>query len=64
MVPLDVQPSYRVSNLKWMIYQTEGIPIQEQKLMLSNRAVITSGTLADNAVEDGDTLIIERVRED
>ncbi|BHF79510.1 hypothetical protein SprV_0702263000 [Sparganum proliferum] len=55
-ITLDVEPSNKISEIKEMIYQREGIPAKQQRLVFAGKQLQDKVTLSKSEVEEKSTL--------
>jgi hypothetical protein len=52
-VRMEVEPGYTVGVLKAMIEQSEGIPVDQQRIIYADKQLEDSRTLGDYGVREG-----------
>ncbi|EGX90455.1 Ubiquitin [Cordyceps militaris CM01] len=55
-IELDIEPSYKVSQIKEKVEEKEGIPPVQQRLIYGGKQMTDEKTAADYDLNGGDTL--------
>lgn len=62
-IPLDVQSTTKISEIKQMINSKENIPVDQQRLIFSGKQLEDNNTLGDYAISEAATLhLVLRLR--
>jgi hypothetical protein len=58
IITLQIEPDYTIAQVKQMIQDKEGIPIDQQRLIFAGQQLSDSSTLAEYRIYNRTTLIL------
>ena len=62
---LEVQPTDTIEDVKWKIFNTDGTPIDDQRLIFAGKQMADERTLADYNIQHESSIhIVKRLRGD
>jgi ubiquitin len=57
-ITLQIEPDYTIAQVKQMILDKDGIPIDQQRLIFAGKQLSDSSTLAEHRIYNRTTLIL------